>query len=88
MQTNPKETLLPHVTQILNLLRAPDFVPFVVVTSAGGRYEISSPDQIRFQSEIDEAVNWLVVYTRKLTAGVLVPVWNVVKIELTPNTDA
>jgi hypothetical protein len=79
---------MPYVTQILSLLRAPDFVPFVVVTSAGGRYQISSPDQIRFQSDIDEAVNWLVVYSRKLTAGVLVPVWNVVNIELTPKADA
>jgi hypothetical protein len=51
-------------------------------------YQISSPDQIRFQSEIDEAVNWLVVYTRKLTTGVLVPVCNLVKIEPAPKTDA
>jgi hypothetical protein len=83
-----RQTPMPHVTQILNLLRAPDFVPFVVVTSAGDRYQIASPDQIRFQSEINEAMNWLVVYTRKLTAGVLVPVWNVVNIQLTPNTAA
>jgi hypothetical protein len=84
----PQKIPMPYITQILSLLRAPDFVPFVVVTSAGGRYQISSPDQIRFQSDIDEAVNWLVVYSRKLTAGVLVPVWNVVNIELTPKTDA